>query len=149
MYLRTKGKPVKLPLKLCKEALRWYGLHLLGKRLYDRVELEVSFTKEGLGTDVYAYCDWNDTNHKSRDFTITIRPDLSKKQMLLALAHEMIHVKQYAKGELRDYVRTNKCKFRGKLYDDKTGYWELPWEIEAHGCERSLYNRFNEYVRSL
>ena len=37
------------------------------------------------------------------------------------------------------------CKYLGKIYDvDKVNYWDLPWEIEAHGRERGLYVRFTE-----
>lgn len=142
MYLKSKGKPTKIPLKLCKKAVKHYAQRLLGQRLYHLIELEIHFTSEDVDRDVYAYCDWNDSNIRARDFTITIRPDLNKKQMLLVLAHEMVHVKQYAKGELRDYVRTNKCKWRDEVYDDRVDYWDTPWEIEAHGREKGLYVSF-------
>jgi hypothetical protein len=149
MFLSTKGKPANAPLQLCKKALKWYGLKLLGTRLYNIVTINLIFTKEDMGSDIYAYCDWNDSNHRAREFTIAVRPDLSKKQTLLALAHEMVHVKQYARGELKDYLRTNRCKWKGEYYDEDMWYWELPWEIEAHGREKGLYISFNEIMRSL
>lgn len=143
MYLKTSGRPSRVPIKLCKEAVKWYGRQLLGRRLYHNVDIEVEFNNTDLEEDVYAYCDWNDSNYKARDFTITIRRDLGKKQMLLALAHEMVHVKQYAKGELYDLLRTRKCKWRGEIFESQdVSYWNLPWEKEAHSEEKRLYQEF-------
>ena len=143
MHITTVGKPKKVSMKLCKEAVQFYGQHLLGKRLYEKIELTLEFDASDLGSTVYGFCDWNDDNHKARDFTIIVHPDLHKKTMLTVLAHEMVHVKQYAKGELKDYVRMKSVKFQGKIYDDnKLDYWDHPWEIEAHGREKGLYYRF-------
>lgn len=149
MFLLTKGKPTKAPIKLCKKAIKWYALKLLGTRLYKNVTVELIFSKDDMSPDIYAYCDWNDCNHRARNFTITVRPDLNKKQTLLAIAHEMVHVKQYARGELKDYLRTNRCKWKGEFFDEGLWYWDLPWEIEAHGREKGLYISFIEIMRSL
>jgi len=60
----------------------------------------------------------------------------------------MVHVKQYAKGELKDYVRMNKTKWRDEIIEsDELDYWDQPWEIEAHGRERGLYFRFLNFQR--
>jgi hypothetical protein len=148
MYLKTKGKPLRVPVKLCKDATKWYAHRLLGSRLYHNIEVELHFTNTDMDDDVYAYCDWNDSNYKARDFTITVRKDLSKKQTLLAIAHEMVHVKQYAKGELYDLLRSRKCKWQGEVYESyNTGYWNLPWEIEAHRREKILYGEFMRQIR--
>ena len=48
MYLTTRGKPQKCQLKLAKNALKWYGRRLLGKRLYDIVDVELDFTFEDI-----------------------------------------------------------------------------------------------------
>ena len=150
MLLKTAGKPKKVPIKLCKEAVKWYGRYLLGNRLYHKVEILIEFDNSELNTNVYGFCDWNDTNDRARDFTITVDPNLGKRNMLLVLAHEMVHIKQYAKGELKDYVRVNKVKWKGKVYNDaKIDYWEQPWEIEAHGREKGLYYKFTDYMRRL
>ena len=143
MLLETVGKPKKVPLALCKEAVRWYARKLLGDRLYDKVCITLEFDNRDLGKEIYGFCDWNDNNAYARDFTITIDPNLGKRNTLLVLAHEMVHVKQYAKGELKDYVKVPRVKWRGKVYNDrKIDYWDMPWEIEAHGREKGLYYRF-------
>lgn len=147
MHLSTAGKPQKIPLALCKKAVLFYGKKLLSERLLTKIEVELVFNDPTIGRDVYGYCDWNDENTRSRDFTITIRPNLSKKKTLLVLAHEMVHVKQYAKGEMKDYMRLKRVKFNGKIYDKSMDYWEHPWEIEAHGREKGLYFKFLDSER--
>ena len=135
-------------MKLCKEAVKWYGKYLLGDKIYHNVEINIVFDSDDLGRNVYGCCDWNDTNDRARDFTITVNPNLGRRNMLLVLAHEMVHVKQYAKGELKDYVRMNRIKFRGRVYNhEKIDYWEQPWEIEAHGREKGLYYKFLDTKR--
>jgi hypothetical protein len=149
MLLKTSGKPKKVPIKLCKDAIKWYGQYLLGNRLYHNIEITLEFDDAELNKNVYGYCDWNDKNDRARDFTITINPNLGKRNMLLVLAHEMVHVKQYAKGELKDFVRVKRVKWKGKVYnEEKLDYWEQPWEIEAHGREKGLYYKFTDYMRS-
>ena len=57
----------------------------------------------------------------------------------------MVHVKQWAKGEMYEYaeqdmVRFNKTKFNMANID----YWDYPWEIEAFGRQLGLFVRFCE-----
>jgi hypothetical protein len=63
-------------------------------------------------------------------------------QLFITLAHEMVHVKQYAKGQLK--VRTTKrgnhiFTWLGKKYN--LDYYDLPWELEAFSKERILANK--------
>jgi hypothetical protein len=148
MHLKTTGRPSKIPLPLCKKAVKFFANRLLGKRLYDSITVHLLFDKNLSKTNEYAYCDWEDKSYKGKQFTITIDPSLHKKNMLLTLAHEMVHVKQYAKGELKDYVRLNKVRFKDEIIEsNKVDYWELPWEIEALGREIGLYYKFLENER--
>jgi hypothetical protein len=75
---------------------------------------------------------------------------LTKKETLLALAHEMVHLKQYAKGELKDIFRPAKMiKWHGDRYlTDGVDYWEQPWEIEAYGREKGLYFKFLYHMKN-
>jgi hypothetical protein len=150
MYLKTVGKPSRIKMKMCKDAVKFYGRYLLGDKLYHRVSITLLFDRDLIGTNEYAYCDWEDTNHKARDFTVAVDPEMSKRNMLLALAHEMVHVKQYAKGELKDYLRSKKSKWKSEIIDpSQMDYWEYPWEIEAHGREKGLYFKFINYERNM
>ena len=132
-------------MKLCKDAIEFYGKHLLCKRLYEKIDLTLEFDASDLGSTVYGFCDWNDDNHKARDFTIIVHPELHKKTMLTVLAHEMVHVKQFAMGELMDNPSGKTAQWKGKrvrIRDNDEGYWTTPWEIEAYGREQGLYKVF-------
>jgi hypothetical protein len=149
MYLKTVGKPSRVNLKLCKDAIKFYGRHLLGEILYHRIDVTLNFDRSLSKKNEYAFCEWEDQSHRAKEFTITIDSALGKRNMLLALAHEMVHVKQYAKGELKDYARSNKCKWKSQIIDPEVvDYWDFPWEIEAHGREKGLYIRYLNYERS-
>lgn len=148
MYIRTSGKPTKVDIKLCKEALKFFGKRLLGEPLYHRLNVKLVFEEFEKKSREYAFCEWEYENHRAKDYILTINKNLSKKETLLAIAHEMVHVKQYAKGELKDYLRVKKCKWKGEIIDsDAVDYWDHPWEIEAHGREKGLYVKFLESLK--
>jgi hypothetical protein len=76
-----------------------------------------------------------------RTFELEIDRTQSLRQLLETIAHEMVHVKQYARRELNP----NKQVWLGKTYNPKkVSYWDLPWEIEAHGREVGLFVRYCE-----
>ena len=87
------------------------------------------------------YCLELDDN---RTFEIEIDRSMRLRNLLETLAHEMVHVKQYARRELHP-VHDTWC---GKTYNPKkVSYWDLPWEIEAHGREIGLFIRWAEKER--
>jgi hypothetical protein len=143
MQIRTKGIPDNVSKAICKDSLRFYGQELLGRRLYKNIKLFVVFEK--LPNPINALCQWSDDNHKCREFTIIVNKKLNKKTTLIALAHEMVHVKQYAKGELKDYLRNDKVKWCGKVYCfSKIKYWSSPWEKEAYKKDILLYEQYKQ-----
>ena len=100
------------------------------------IEVKLCTPKGAMG-----YC--LETDNK-RTFEIEVDRTLSYRKMLETVAHEMVHVKQYARRELHP-VHNTWC---GKTYNPKkTSYWDLPWEIEAHGREVGLFIRWAEKER--
>jgi hypothetical protein len=84
------------------------------------------------------YCLELDTN---REFELEIDKTQPLRRLLETVAHEMVHVKQFARRELHP---SNDTWF-GKTYNPKkVSYWDLPWEIEAHGREVGLFIRWCE-----
>ena len=84
------------------------------------------------------YCLQEENN---RTFELEIDKTQSLRGLLETIAHEMVHVKQYARGELS----ADKHVWMGKTYDpEEINYWDLPWEIEAHGREIGLFVRYCE-----
>ena len=59
--------------------------------------------------------------------------------ILKTLGHELVHVKQYVKGELGT-DRHGRLRYNGVHYyvDTLKDYFELPYEIEAYGREKGL-----------
>jgi hypothetical protein len=53
------------------------------------------------------------------------------RDMLITVAHEMVHIKQYVKGEMPKSITEG-------------DYWDRPHEIEAHGRETGLFIRWAE-----
>ncbi|MDF9795452.1 hypothetical protein OKW21_000715 [Catalinimonas alkaloidigena] len=86
-------------------------------------------------------------NGYPNDQLIEVRIDahLNKKRQKLALAHEMIHVKQYVKGEL-EVVNRHHIIWKGTQYSYLHNKDRLlaPWEQEAYRHDRELVNIFDE-----
>jgi len=103
------------------------------------ITVELKTNKDGLG-DNLGTCIWEDTNNRPRLFLIEACSKLNMRTLLITIAHEMVHVKQFARNEQKHMIRANKVKWMGKTVDtNKVSYWELPWEIEANGRETGLF----------
>jgi hypothetical protein len=74
-------------------------------------------------------------------YVVLIRPK-SIKDMGVTLAHEMIHVKQMAKGTLKQINGVN--YWNGQRYRKNHKYLYLPWEIEAFSKQELLFRRVIE-----
>lgn len=64
---------------------------------------------------------------------------LEMEKLIITIAHEMVHVKQYARGQMTH--TKNGC---GRLWHGKkvkAEYYDCPWEIEAFSKERVLANK--------
>jgi hypothetical protein len=66
--------------------------------------------------------------------------------MIQTLAHEMVHLKQFAMGELND----EHTKWKSVPIDsNKLEYHDLPWEVEASSLEYILFSMYQEYKQHL
>lgn len=72
------------------------------------------------------------TTYEGKMIFVYLDHRLKAYNLLTALAHEMVHVKQIAKGLLVHKVVSGKeiSFWRGKSYE-KTPYLEKPWEVQA------------------
>jgi len=94
-------------------------------------------------------CDYEDAdNGPPREFIIRVSTTLPLHKLLVTITHELVHLKQYYKGELKNYIRTNDIKWKGEKLTEKQvfkmDYWLEPWEIEAYGLQRALAMKFIE-----
>ena len=74
-------------------------------------------------------------------YVVLIKPK-NIKEMGITLAHEMVHVKQLAKGTLKQVNGVSYWK--GKRYRKNHKYLNLPWEIEAFSKQELLFRRVIE-----
>lgn len=56
------------------------------------------------------------------------------------LAHEMVHVRQLAKGIMR-FEPNNVRIWRGRRYTKKTKYLDQPWELDAFARQEIIVRR--------
>lgn len=99
--------------------------------IYTRYNLRKVFDAKGL-------C--GKTN--DREITVEIDSRLSPTNTLTTLAHEMVHVKQIARGQYRSLPsRNGKCKrfWLGKQV--AVSYLKRPWEHEAYRMENVLVEK--------
>jgi hypothetical protein len=96
--------------------------------------------------DILGDATWSDPDSRyPRDFEIRLDSSMSRLDMVETIAHEMTHIKQYAKGELKDYFRClNRTRWKGKVYESLK-YEERPWELEAQQNEK-VYNEKLSYL---
>lgn len=83
--------------------------------------IEISFKRMSKDANYGYACHLEDN-----DYEIEIKRTLRLRDMLTTLAHELVHVKQYVKGEMPDNI-------------SQGDYWDRPHEIEAHGRETGLF----------
>ena len=70
---------------------------------------------------------------------ILLRQCSSLEKLGLTLAHEMVHVKQLAKGKLKS--KNGIRYWNGRAVSRKVKYLNQPWEIEAFSKQELLFRR--------
>ena len=123
-----------------REALHSYASRLFTHQLSRHIEVRVSQKKLGKIHGQVGIEDYNVLG-QPRSFEIEIRASDSLEEKLLTLAHEMVHVRQYCRGQLNEQGN----RWYGRKFDsDEIPYNELPWEIEAEELSNQLYRDYND-----
>lgn len=138
MNIEIRGKTKSMCKAEIKFATAFFAKYLMGTRLAKNLDIEILFENQGKMSE--GHCSPIEHGRKPRMFEIGINPKLRRYKMLQCLAHEMVHVKQYAKGELSNELVT--AKWQGKTYkltNSFEDYLNWPWEVEAYGRDRALY----------
>lgn len=132
--------------KELKEAADFYINLLLKPRQHKNVKLKIVMES----IPYKAYIEWTDKPVKPKQFKIALSNKYKRKETLIALAHELVHLKQYVIGDLTDETIRSKPKWRKQEIDEeKIHYYDLPYEIEAYGREWGLYSRYQEHLAEL
>jgi len=138
MPIKIVGCPDKDFTPYVHRAAKYYADVLMTKKMQENLNIVIKFQTE-LDNCGYAHVEGRNAKRMPRKFLIEIHPGLGARGILETIAHEMVHVKQFAYGHINEKL--------SKWYDTKVDseqldYWYHPWEIEAHGLETGLLCNF-------
>jgi hypothetical protein len=95
------------------------------------------------GDEVYecGFC----TREDSRQFLFEIASNQSVESIVRTIIHEMVHVRQYVYGQLKQKHSKEsglRIYWTGEDYSE-VRYSDQPWEIEAYELEETLYQQYS------
>lgn len=143
-----------VPKSLAKDliaAAKFYANILMDPRMVKTIKLKIRVLKYDPQTESLGECE----EVEPRTFVIEIYNEPTEN-IFETLAHEMVHVKQYAKRELGDEVTMTMAKgkkeycatkWKGEFWTPKKredSYFDSPWEVEAYGRGIGLYSRWKK-----
>lgn len=119
-------------------AIKFYAERLFSPQKRQYLDLHIHYChKKTEECGNIGVLDYNSRNQPNSFDIIIYRDD--ETEMLKTIAHEMVHVKQYALGELNDEMTV----WKGLQIDsDSIPYDEQEWEIEAETVGLILYQDF-------
>ena len=104
MILHIKGSN-KAFRKLVESATWFYAEKLMGKRLMSGLEITINLKKNLLSKEGFeGTAIWEDDGYRPKEFTIELDTSVKIRNLLITLAHEMVHIKQWAKDEMYEYM---------------------------------------------
>ena len=149
-----------------RKSARFYAKELMHPNLVRNLHLQIKFIKPSKEFPDKGQCEWDDIDGPPdpRYFTIFLAKRLGKKDAFQTLAHEMVHLKQYAKNEMTGLMHPNglhlwkgadyklnskfsparKSKNMVRCHPKGEDYYYQPWEVEAYGLEVGLWVYFKQ-----
>lgn len=121
-----------------RQAIVFFADNLLSRQMQRFITLHFVFRNYMDCLGITTINDYNERN-LPRDFVIEIDRKQTEDEMLVTIAHEMVHVKQYAYRELNDQQN---LWMGEKIDSDKIPYDKQPWEIEAESAAHFLFEGF-------
>jgi len=123
-----------------KSAINYFADRLFTPQMKRNVSIRISFSST---MDNYGETEIDDYNlsGKPREFILNIKRNICAEEIIRTISHEMIHVKQYVLGQLNEQM----TMWNGqKVNDGQYGYFDSPWEIEAHELGDKLFFEFKD-----
>ena len=156
-YIKLQSRGFDTKFKLAMFGMTEFALSNLipSKRLRDNIEINIHLKHHSNEGEAMLNEDTN--RYRPRSFRVILdhhrmrineitgeeRTDMEWfAEILKTLAHEIVHVKQYALGELK--WRDAGLLYKGVNHEAMSlmEYFELPYEIEAYGREKGLLYGF-------
>ena len=120
------------------DSVNYYLSEILSSAILKNIKVTIKFVSKTKDYGSTLVTGKNKSN-KAREFLVEIKKNMNARVTLETLAHEMVHVKQFALGELNETVE----KWKGeKINKDKIDYHFYPWEIEANGISYGLFFKY-------
>ena len=121
--------------RLCEDVVSWFVSKYL-----PRHKLEIEVLHRGMKREsAYGYCDVAGRHYNPREFLIELDTHMNKETYTKTLIHELYHVLQFCRGELK--LKSSKRYYKGECMEDLE-YYEQPHEIAARWNERILYQQY-------
>jgi hypothetical protein len=139
MFLNITGG-TKKERALVESIAVFSGYYLMTDKTADKLEIDIE-----LMGNLYKECGsladvvYEDNNFRPKEYTLRVDKTFTLRRMLESIAHEMVHISQFATGRWVELENTKTTRFDGKEYKKMPKYWDRPWEIEAHGREVGLF----------
>jgi hypothetical protein len=134
MKIKTRKFKNRDLIKLIKQAAIFYADQLIPNHKY-KIQLDINAGK----IEADGYC----SHLNVYDFEIEINQDLTFEHMMITLAHEMVHLKQFTTKQLKSkFIGKNAIDIWNGTRYKNLQYDKQPWEKEASQLEEELYHRF-------
>ena len=118
-----------------EDAVRWFI-----QKYLPRHHIYIEMLHRGLRREqAYGYCSVSGAIYKPREFLIEIDPKLDLELYTKTILHELIHLRQWVQGTLKE--RRGKMYYKDIKCED-LDYWDLLHEIEAHSLEQMYYEDY-------
>ena len=131
LYLETTGYSYSQ--RRCEDIVLWFVAKYLPRHKLDITVNHRGLLREG----VYGWCTVQDCDHRPRAFEIELHNRMDPILYAQTLLHELWHVYQHVKGNLKD--KGSKRFWKGTDYS-LADYSDQPWELEAVEMEIKLYH---------
>lgn len=140
---------------LIVDSLQFYLDKLLPPHIVEELNIDIEFNSEMYQNGLCMIDEEleNIGAPSPRNFIIYLKN--KRENLLEVLAHEAVHIKQYATNELKRLVLTSDGDilthidvWQDRVWeptDDETLEFDSPWEIEAYGREWGLSSRFRRH----
>jgi len=121
---------------LARKAVEFAVKELMPKKKFLSIDLSIT----DLEGDVDGFHMFLDKG----EHEIEIQQGLIEEDFVTAIFHEMVHVKQHERGELKDrgIVKSWKGEEHITAFSTTDEYMALPWEEEAYRLQEEIYNKW-------
>lgn len=119
----------------CEDVVYWFI-----EKYLPRHQIDLIINHRGLKREsVDGWANIEGYSFRPREFFIELQSNLPVRGYITTLLHELWHVHQWVKGDLRE--KRTKRIWRGNDHtNDK--YRDQPWEIDARWMEKVLYSQY-------